>query len=236
MMAGRKLVTLRKPSSPSDASSVWNPQAWTSSANPVRVAWSSSTMSTRSPGSSVAVVVSSSIVIALSMLRGRVYHPWVRFTLSVFRRGVSPAQTVAFRRPVRPRKVGSRCSMDSRTQPTDASLQPPRITMAERLSAFAEVVLCSGFPTQIVILVAMSGLGMRLETSGGGWSPALRRDALPARHGPGHRRSCCLFLRAHGESARDVLLGTRAGVAGSPRRSRASAGRVHDRARGCSPS
>ena len=34
MMAGRKLVTFRGPSSPSDASSVWKPQACTSSARP----------------------------------------------------------------------------------------------------------------------------------------------------------------------------------------------------------
>ena len=83
---------------------------------------------------------------------------------------------------------------------------PARITLAERLSALAEVVLCSGFPTQIVILMAMSGLGMRLETSGGGWSPvfvatlSLLDTALVI-------ALVLLFLRAHGESSRDVLIG-----------------------------
>ena len=49
MIAGRKVVTFRIASSPSAASAVWNPQACTSSAKPLRVAGSSSTISTRSP-------------------------------------------------------------------------------------------------------------------------------------------------------------------------------------------
>lgn len=83
---------------------------------------------------------------------------------------------------------------------------PPPIPVAERLGALAEVVLCSGFPTQIVILAAMTGFGMRLDTAGGGWSPlfvatlSLLDTALVI-------GLVLLFLRAHGESARDVLLG-----------------------------
>ena len=82
----------------------------------------------------------------------------------------------------------------------------PRITLAERLGALAEVTLCSGFPTQIVILGFMSSLGMQLQTSGGGWSPlfvatlSLLDTGLVV-------GLVLLFLRAHGESARDVLLG-----------------------------
>jgi membrane protease YdiL (CAAX protease family) len=84
----------------------------------------------------------------------------------------------------------------------------PPIPLAERLGAFVEVVLCSGFPTQIVILTAMTGFGMRLETAGGGWSPlfvatlSLLDTALVV-------GLIFLFLRAHRESARDVLLGYR---------------------------
>ena len=90
--------------------------------------------------------------------------------------------------------------------PAGIVIPAPRISLAERLSALAEVVLCSGFPTQIVILMAMSGLGMRLETSGGGWSPvfvatlSLLDTALVI-------ALVLLFLRAHGESGRDVLIG-----------------------------
>ncbi len=82
---------------------------------------------------------------------------------------------------------------------------PPPIPMAERLGALAEVVLCSGFPTQIVILAAMTGFGMRLDTAGG-WSPlfvatlSLLDTALVI-------GLVLFFLRAHRESARDVLLG-----------------------------
>ena len=48
--------------------------------------------------------------------------------------------------------------------PLDA---PPRIAIGERLGALAEVILCSGFPTQILILAAMGGAGMRLPTADG---------------------------------------------------------------------
>lgn len=84
----------------------------------------------------------------------------------------------------------------------------PPVPLAERLGAFVEVVLCSGFPTQIVILTIMTGFGMRLETAGGGWSPlfvatlSLLDTALVV-------GLVFLFLRAHRESARDVLLGYR---------------------------
>jgi membrane protease YdiL (CAAX protease family) len=83
---------------------------------------------------------------------------------------------------------------------------PSPIPMAERLGALAEVVLCSGFPTQIVILAAMTGFGMRLDTAGGAWSPlfvatlSLLDTAMVI-------GLVLLFLRAHRESARDVLLG-----------------------------
>ena len=91
---------------------------------------------------------------------------------------------------------------------------PPRILPAERLGALAEVILCSGFPTQLVILAVMSGFGMRLQTASGSWSPlfvatlSLLDTALVI-------GLVLLFLRAHRERARDVLLGHAASLAGS---------------------
>jgi membrane protease YdiL (CAAX protease family) len=85
---------------------------------------------------------------------------------------------------------------------------PPRTHPAERLGALAEVILCSGFPTQIVILAVMTGFGMRLQTAEGGWSPlfvatlSLIDTALVV-------GLVFLFLRAHRERGRDVLLGQR---------------------------
>ena len=84
----------------------------------------------------------------------------------------------------------------------------PRIAFADRAAAFAEVFLCSGFPTQVLLLVVMNGLGMRLQTANGTWSPlfvatlSLLDTVLIV-------GLALVFLRAHGESAREVLLGTR---------------------------
>jgi membrane protease YdiL (CAAX protease family) len=85
---------------------------------------------------------------------------------------------------------------------------PPRIQPAERLRALAEVVLCSGFPTQVVILAVMGGFGMRLQTAAGVWSPlfvatlSMLDSALVI-------GLVFLFLRTHGERAREALLGGR---------------------------
>jgi uncharacterized protein len=94
-------------------------------------------------------------------------------------------------------------------EPAPAPVEaPPRILPTERLGALAEVVLCSGFPTQLVLLAAMSGFGMRLQTTGGTWSPlfvatlSLLDTVLVI-------GLVFLFLRAHRERARDVLLGRR---------------------------
>ena len=85
---------------------------------------------------------------------------------------------------------------------------PPRIAPAKRFRALAEVVLCSGFPTQIVILAVMGGFGMRLQTAGGGWSP-LFVATLSMLDSAFVIGLVFLFLRAHGERTRDALLGQR---------------------------
>jgi membrane protease YdiL (CAAX protease family) len=85
---------------------------------------------------------------------------------------------------------------------------PPRTQLVERLGALAEVLLCSGFPTQIVVLAVMSAFGMRLQTAEGQWSPlfvatlSLVDTALVV-------GLVFLFLRTRGERARDVLVGQR---------------------------
>jgi uncharacterized protein len=97
--------------------------------------------------------------------------------------------------------------LDPLPLPVDAP-PAPRIPVAERLGALAEVVLCSGFPTQIVLLAIMGAAGMRLQTAEGQWSPifvatlSLLDTVLVV-------GLIFLFLRARGERARDALLGNR---------------------------
>ena len=56
--------------------------------------------------------------------------------------------------------------------PDPPSQAPPLpITFAQRLGALIEVILCSGFPTQIFIVSVMTLAGMRLESAPGRWSP-----------------------------------------------------------------
>jgi uncharacterized protein len=78
----------------------------------------------------------------------------------------------------------------------------------QRLSALTEVVLTSGFPTQIALIVALRGLGLELRTAEGGLSPAFifTLSLLDAAIIIG---LVLFFLRSHRESAREVLLGTR---------------------------
>jgi len=74
--------------------------------------------------------------------------------------------------------------------------------------AFVEVVLCSGFPTQIAILAVMSAFGMRMTTDAGHWSPVFvatlsMADTILV------VGLVFFFLRSHDERPRDVLLGNR---------------------------
>ena len=72
----------------------------------------------------------------------------------------------------------------------------------------AEIVLCSGFPTQIFLLMLMTSAGMRLHTADGRWSPvfvsvlSLLDTALVV-------GLVVMFLVSHRERPRDVLLGSR---------------------------
>jgi len=78
----------------------------------------------------------------------------------------------------------------------------------ERAGALAEVVMCSGFPTQLFLLAVMTSAGLQLHTPDGRWSPvfvmtlSLLDTALVL-------GLILLFLKSRGESVRSVLLGVR---------------------------
>lgn len=85
---------------------------------------------------------------------------------------------------------------------------PPPIAVSERIGALIEVIVCSGFPTQIFLIVILTAVGMRLPTPTGQWSPVFitTLSLLDTGLVVG---LILLFLRAHRERARDVLLGSR---------------------------
>jgi membrane protease YdiL (CAAX protease family) len=92
--------------------------------------------------------------------------------------------------------------------PDAAPIGPPPIHPTERIAAAAEVILCSGFPTQILLIVLLSaaGLGMR-DAEGLLSSPfvfllSLLDTALIV-------GLVLVFLRSRGESPRAVLIGAR---------------------------
>jgi membrane protease YdiL (CAAX protease family) len=76
----------------------------------------------------------------------------------------------------------------------------------ERIGAVLEVILCSGFPTQLLLIAVLRGFGMPLHAGDGGLNPKFvfsvsLLDAVLV------VALVLLFLRAHHESAREVLLG-----------------------------
>lgn len=78
----------------------------------------------------------------------------------------------------------------------------------QRLGAFLEILICSGFPTQILLIVIVRALGLDAVTSDGGLSPpfVFTVSLLDAVIVVG---LVLMFLRAHHESARAVLVGER---------------------------
>jgi uncharacterized protein len=87
-------------------------------------------------------------------------------------------------------------------------LERQPILPIQRLAALFEVVLCSGFPTQIALIVALHAVGLGLRTAEGALSPAFifTLSLLDAAIIIG---LVFLFLRSHRESPREVLLGSR---------------------------
>lgn len=76
----------------------------------------------------------------------------------------------------------------------------------ERIGAILEIIICSGFPTQLLLIFVLRGFGMQLEAADGGLNPSFiftisMLDAVLI------IGLVVLLLKAHHESARDVLLG-----------------------------
>jgi membrane protease YdiL (CAAX protease family) len=78
----------------------------------------------------------------------------------------------------------------------------------QRLAAVIEVILTSGFPTQIALIVTLRGLGLGVRTDDGALNPAFI-FTLSLLDAAVIVALVLFFLYSHRESARDVLLGTR---------------------------
>lgn len=76
----------------------------------------------------------------------------------------------------------------------------------QRLGAVLEVIICSGFPTQLLLIALLRTAGMPLQGPEGGMNPrfVFTVSLLDAALVIG---LVVVFLRSHGESVRDVLIG-----------------------------
>ncbi len=99
--------------------------------------------------------------------------------------------------------------LDPAPEPQPVPLEErPHILPVQRLGAIVEVLLCSGFPSQLFLISVLTDFGMPLRTEGGELSPpfVFTLTLLDTVFVIG---LVLFFLRAHRESARDVLLGNR---------------------------
>jgi membrane protease YdiL (CAAX protease family) len=78
----------------------------------------------------------------------------------------------------------------------------------ERIGAAVEVVLCSGFPTQVVVIIILSTLGMKMRLANGQLSPPFV-FALTLLDTLLLVGVILFFMRAHGESMAEQLFGRR---------------------------
>jgi membrane protease YdiL (CAAX protease family) len=92
-------------------------------------------------------------------------------------------------------------------EPHDAPLSlPPRILPIQRLAALFEATLCSGFPSQLLVIGVLSALGMQFRTPTGDLSPSfvftlsLVDTVIVV-------SLVLFFLHAHRENPRQVLIG-----------------------------
>ena len=92
-------------------------------------------------------------------------------------------------------------SLPAEPIPLERTVEP-----SERLGAVLEVLLCSGFPTQLLLIAVLRGFGMAIDNGDGGLNPrfVFTVSMLDAVLVTG---LIVFLLRAHGESVREVLLG-----------------------------
>jgi uncharacterized protein len=87
-------------------------------------------------------------------------------------------------------------------------VQPPAVLPIERAAAALEVLLCSGFPTQIVIITLLSAFGMKVHLANGDLSPPFV-FALTLLDTVLLVGLVIFFMHAHRESFSEQLLGVR---------------------------
>jgi membrane protease YdiL (CAAX protease family) len=87
-------------------------------------------------------------------------------------------------------------------------VQPPAVLPIERAAAALEVILCSGFPTQIIIIVILSTFGVKMRLADGGLSSPFV-FALTLLDTILLVGLVVFFMRAHGESVTEQLFGWR---------------------------
>jgi len=97
--------------------------------------------------------------------------------------------------------------------PAESPFPPPgidrhRLLPAERIIAALEVIMCSGFPTQLIVILVLSTIGMKMRLPDGSLSGhfvfALTLSDTVLLLG-----LVAFFLRSHRESVRKTLLGWR---------------------------
>jgi membrane protease YdiL (CAAX protease family) len=86
--------------------------------------------------------------------------------------------------------------------------QPPAVLPAERAAAALEVILCSGFPTQIFVITVLAAAGMKMRLADGALSPPFV-FALTLLDTVLLVSLIVFFMRSRGESVRDQLFGDR---------------------------
>ena len=88
------------------------------------------------------------------------------------------------------------------------AVQPPVVLPIERAAAALEVILCSGFPTQIVIITILATFGVEPRLDDGRFNAAFI-FALTLLDTVLLVGLVCFFFRAHRESISEQLFGTR---------------------------
>lgn len=85
---------------------------------------------------------------------------------------------------------------------------PPAVLPIDRVAAALEVILCSGFPTQLIVIAGLAAVGMRPRAAAGGldapfvFALTLLDTVLLV-------SLIAVFFRSHRESFREQLFGTR---------------------------